>query len=69
MLPSRSSTAARTVSTITWVWRSISMLSASPGRLSPKVVWRSVSGISQTSKQPAVRSTSAMVRLAPLMAM
>ena len=54
------------------VLRSISMLIAAPSALSPKVVMRSVSGLSQTSNQPAPplsRCASATVRLAPLTAM
>ena len=64
--------AARTVSTKTWVWRSISTLKASSSRLSPKVVMRSVSGMSHTSNQPLPsrsRPASATVRLAPSTAM
>ena len=70
--PSRSSMASRTVSTKTCVWRSISMFSGAPSALSAKVVARRVSGISQTSNQPAPpasRCASATVRLAPLTAM
>ncbi len=70
--PSRSSMASRTVSTKTCVWRSISMFKGAPSALSAKVVSRRVSGISQTSNQPAPpasRCASATVRLAPLTAM
>lgn len=62
-------TVSRTVSTTTWVLRSISTFSRSPTPLDSNTVMRRVSGISQTSNQPAWRSTSETVRLAPLMAM
>ena len=67
--PSFSSSASRTVSTTTCVLRSISMCTASPACLSPKVVMRSVSGMSHTSNQPEPsrsRRASATVRLQPL---
>ncbi len=66
--PRLAATVSRTVSTMTWVLRSISMFTASPTRLSSNTVARRVSGMSQTSNQPAWRSASATVRLAPLMA-
>ena len=61
-------TVSRTVSTTTWVLRSISILTRSPTCLWPNTVMRRVSGISQTSNQPSLRFTSATVRLAPLTA-
>jgi hypothetical protein len=66
--PRLASTVSRTVSTTTWVLRSISILTRSPTFLSPNTVMRRVSGISQTSNQPSLRFTSATVRLAPLTA-
>ena len=64
--------ASRTVSTKTCVERSISMFTALPITKPAKVVMRNVSGISQTSNQPAPpvsRRASATVRLPPFTAM